>query len=148
MGLFRKKKQKPAQQPSGSLQSLEYWRGLPKNPVGTYRWPTGPERAIYDYDGACLAGLKAGDTFIVNPIPADVTLKSVYNGNVSSTQFIDGLAYVYDGRVFGLSNACAHEIAGMLRTGYIVEVEARIAGFDNQLGYPKVVGLFGKPTLK
>lgn len=145
MGLFGKKKQKAAKQPAGSLQSLEYWKGLPKQPVGTYRWPTGPERAIYDYDGACLAGLKAGDTFIVNPIPADVKIKSVYNGSVASTSFGGGLGYVYNNQLFGMGSTYEKEISELLRKGYIVEVEARIVGFDDQLGFPKVVGLFGKP---
>lgn len=150
MGLFGKKKTaKPARGKSrgGSLQSLDYWKGLPPKPVGTYRVPADGERVIYNYDGACLAGLRQGDRFVVNPIPADVTIKSVYTGYTTSTGLGD-VAYVYKGQVFGMSAAYAKEIRDIMRLGYIVEVEARITGFDDELGYAKVMGMFGKPTLK
>ncbi len=151
MGLFGKSKKKKKSAPkvkpvAGSLQSLEYWKGLPPNPVGTYRIPPDEEHVIYNYDGACLAGLKVGDEFVVNPIPADVTLKSAYTGYITSTRLGD-VAYVYNGKVFGMSAFCAKEIRNLMRKGYIVEVEARIVGFDDQLGYAKVMGKFGKPEI-
>ncbi len=150
MGLFGKKKPKKAAPKKaaavGSLQSLEYWTGLPPKPVGTYRITPLEEHVIYNYDGACLAGLKTGDEFVVNPIPADVRLKSVYTGFTTSTRQGD-VAYVYKGKVFGMSAFCAKEIRNLMRKGYIVEVEARIVGFDDQFGYAKVMGMFGKPEI-
>ena len=142
MGLFSRKKKAPQQAQPIQPPPIQIQPWATKPVTQTYRIPAEHEARIYTYNGTVFQGLPKDTRFIVTAVPADVQMVSIYTGTASSsTDF--GVAYSYNGQIFGFGSSHAEAIKQMMLGGYQVEVEAYISGYDGQQGFPKVVGLFG-----
>lgn len=143
MGLFGfgKKKQESAQQQQLPPIMVAPWQMPPATKV--YRLPAEHESNIYTYNGTPFKGVPANTRFVVTAMPAEVRMESIYNGSASATVDRGDVAYAFNGQPFGFASSHAEAVRKLMQNGYIVEVEAYISGYDGELGFPKVRGLFG-----
>lgn len=143
MGLFfgKKKKKKEADAPRFSGTLVEPWAVPPTK--GTYRVEPRKSRTVYTYNGSPFVGIEPFERFVIAAVPANVAMTSAYNGRTSTTAEFEGLAYEYNGQVFGFCSSFADDVERLLRAGYRVELEAMITGFDEKLGFPYIQAFFG-----
>ena len=145
MGLFGKKKAK--KQKKGKPQIVHnVTRYVPWNvppTKGTYRLPAERNKKVYTYYGEPLKKLKVGEHFVLEAVPADVSIISQYTNAEVSTEDFGDIAYAYNGLIVGLSSAHAPAVKQMLMKGYRVEIEAYITEYDKDYGFPYVYGFFG-----
>lgn len=143
---FGKKKQKQddiANDRVGYEPYLEvnYWQTAPINKV--YRIPADHEAVVYDYDGRPLDGIPANTRFLLSAVPANVIIRSIYTGTISETGDFNDIAYSYNGQIIGFCKSHADAIKKLMLAGYRVDIEAYINGYNDELGYPYITGLFG-----
>lgn len=149
MGLFGKKKDKKGKKnAAGSERQIVHnvTRFVPWNvqqTKGFYRLPAEHEAKIFTYYAEPLKGLKVDERFVLEAAPADVTIVSQFTNAVVNTEDYGDIAYAYNGLVIGLSSSHAVAVKKLLMSGYRVEVEAYISGYNMEQGFPYVTGLFG-----